>query len=180
MVSLRVQKIVTIDFERIVAMKQKYEIIKDNEKNTLILREYAELDKDTLSPLCEESYDITAIAAAVSGGKSTLVAALRTKNMYPPGLYAEKIANTVTELLGDGEKQAAELLFDDIELLNREREREIREAEIKDEVEVEEIDELLSDDFEDDEDDFEGSGEIKDINSLKVADDDYGNGEEEP
>ena len=161
-------------------MKQKYEIIKDNEKNTLILREYAELDKDTLSPLCEESYDITAIAAAVSGGKSTLIAALRTKNMYPPGLYAEKIAATVTELLGDGEKQAAELLFDDIELLNREREREIREAEIKDEVEVEEIDELLTDDFEDDEDDFEGGGEIKDINSLKVADDEYGDGDEEP
>jgi hypothetical protein len=171
---------VTIDPERIVAMKQKYEIIKDSEKNTLILREYAELDKDTLSPLCEESYDITAIAAAVSGGKSTLVAALRTKNMYPPGLYAEKIAATVTELLGDGEKQAAELLFDDIELLNREREREIREAEIKDEVEVEEIDELLTDDFEDDEDDFEGDGEIKDINSLKVADDEYGDGDEEP
>ena len=161
-------------------MKQKYELIKDSEKNTLILREYAELDKDTLSPLCEESYDITAIAAAVTGGKSTLVAALRTKNMYPPGLYAEKIAATVTELLGDGEKQAAELLFDDIELLNREREREIREAEIKDEVEVEEIDELLADDFEDDEDDFEGEGEIKDINSLKVADDEYGDGDEEP
>ena len=161
-------------------MKQKYEIIKDHEKNTLILREYAELDKDTLSPLCEESYDITAIAAAVSGGKSTLIAALRTKNMYPPGLYAEKIAATVTELLGDREKQAAELLFDDIELLDREREREIREAEIKDEVEVEEIDELLTDDFEDDDDDFEGGGEIKDINSLKVADDEYGDGDEEP
>jgi len=180
MVSLRVQKSVNFDPERIVAMKQKYEIIKDNEKNTLILREYAELDKDTLSPLCEESYDITAIAAAASGGKSQLIAALRTKNMYPPGLYAEKIADTVTELLGDGEKQAAELLFDDIELLNREREREIREAEIKDEVEVEEIDELLADDFEDDEDDFEGGGDIKDINSLKVADDEYGDGDEEP
>jgi hypothetical protein len=178
MVFLYVKKSVTIDPERIVAMKQKYEIIKDSEKNTLILREYAELDKDTLSPLCEESYDITAIAAAVSGGKSTLVAALRTKNMYPPGLYAEKIAATVTELLGDGEKQAAELLFDDIELLNREREREIREAEIKDEVE--EIDELLTDDFEDDEDDFEGDAEIKDVNSLKVADDEYGDGDEEP
>jgi hypothetical protein len=80
--------------------------------------------------------------------------------------------------LGEGEKQAAELLFDDIELLNREREREIREAEIKDEVE--EIDELLTDDFEDDEDDFEGGGEIKGINSLKVADGDYGDGDEEP
>ncbi|MFZ0132300.1 MAG: hypothetical protein WAK95_07145 [Desulfobacterales bacterium] len=159
-------------------MKQKYEIIKDDEKHTLILREYAELDKDTLSPLCEESYDIAAIATAVSGGKSALIAALRTKNMYPPGLYAEKIAAAVMDLLGRDDRQVAELLFDDIELLNREREIEIHQAELKEEVE--EIDELLTDEFEEEEDDFEGGGEIKDINSLKVADDEYVDGDEEP
>ncbi len=159
-------------------MKQKYEIIKDDEKNSLILREYAELDKDTLSPLCEESYDISAISAAVSNGKNALIAALRTKNMYPPGLYAEKIAAAVMDLLAGNDRQVAELLFDDIDLLNREREREIRLAEVKEEVE--EIDELLTDEFEDEEDDFEGGGEIKDINSLKVADDEYVDGDEEP
>jgi hypothetical protein len=158
-------------------MKQKYEIIKDDQKNTLTLREYAELDKDTLSPLCEESYDLAALAAAASDGKSALIAALRTKNMYPPGLYAERIADTVSGLMEEGERKAAELLFDDIELLDREREIEMREAELK--AEAEEIDDLLSDDFEDDEDDFEEGGEVKDINSLKVADEDYGDGEEE-
>jgi hypothetical protein len=165
-------------------MKQKYEIIKDDEKKTLILREYAELDKDILSPLCEESYDIDALAAAVSGGRSALVAALRTKNMYPPGFYAERIADAVAELLEGRERQVAELLFDDIELLNREREIERQQAEVAEKAkindEVEQIDELLADDFEDDEDDFEGGGEIKDINSLKVADDEYVEGEEEP
>jgi hypothetical protein len=165
-------------------MKQKYEIIKDDEKKTLILREYAELDKDILSPLCEESYDIDALAAAVSGGRSALVAALRTKNMYPPGFYAERIADAVAELLEGRERQVAELLFDDIELLNREREIERQQAEVAEKAEikdeVEQIDELLTDDFEDDEDDFEGGGEIKDINSLKVADDEYVEGEEEP
>ncbi|MFZ0241293.1 MAG: hypothetical protein WAL90_06550 [Desulfobacterales bacterium] len=159
-------------------MKQKYEIVKDDEKNILILREYAELDKDTLSPLCEESYEISAIAAAVSGGKSALIAALRTKNMYPPGLYAEQIAAAVMDLLAGGDRQVATLLFDDIDLLNRERESEIRQVEVKEEVE--EIDELLTDEFEDEEDDFEGGGEIKDINSLKVADDEYVDGDEEP
>jgi hypothetical protein len=165
-------------------MKQKYEIIKDDEKKTLILREYAELDKDILSPLCEESYGIDALAAAVSGGRSALVAALRTKNMYPPGFYAERIADAVAELLEGRERQVAELLFDDIELLNREREIERQQAEVAEKAEikdeVEQIDELLTDDFEDDEDDFEGGGEIKDINSLKVADDEYVEGEEEP
>lgn len=165
-------------------MKQKYEIIKDDEKKTLILREYAELDKDILSPLCEESYDIDALAAAVSGGRSALVAALRTKNMYPPGFYAERIADAVAELLEGRERQVAELLFDDIELLNREREIERQQAEVAEKAEikdeVEQIDELLTDDFEDDEDDFEGGGEIKDINSLKVADDEYVEGDEEP
>ncbi|MDZ7582557.1 MAG: hypothetical protein U5R30_18755 [Deltaproteobacteria bacterium] len=165
-------------------MKQKYEIIKDDEKKTLILREYAELDKDILSPLCEESYDIDALAAAVSGGRSALVAALRTKNMYPPGFYAERIADAVAELLEGRERQVAELLFDDIELLNREREIERQQAEVAEKAkindEVVQIDELLADDFEDDEDDFEGGGEIKDINSLKVADDEYVEGEEEP
>lgn len=167
-----------------MAMKQKYEIIKDDEKKTLILREYAELDKDILSPLCEESYDIDALAAAVSGGRSALVAALRTKNMYPPGFYAERIADAVAELLEGRERQVAELLFDDIELLNREREIERQQAEVAEKAkindEVEQIDELLADDFEDDEDDFEGGGEIKDINSLKVADDEYVEGDEEP
>lgn len=167
-----------------MAMKQKYEIIKDDEKKTLILREYAELDKDILSPLCEESYDITTLAAAVSGGQSALIAALRTKNMYPPGFYAERIADAVAELLEGRERQVAELLFDDIELLNREREIERQQAEVAEKAEikdeVEQIDELLADDFEDDEDDFEGGGEIKDINSLKVADDEYVEGEEEP
>ncbi len=165
-------------------MKQKYEIIKDDEKKTLILREYAELDKDILSPLCEESYDIDALAAAVSGGRSALVAALRTKNMYPPGFYAERIADAVAELLEGRERQVAELLFDDIELLNREREIERQQAEVAEKAkindEAEQIDELLADDFEDDEDDFEGGGEIKDINSLKVADDEYVEGDEEP
>ncbi len=50
-------------------MKQKYEFIKNTEKNTLVLREYAELDKDILSPLCEEEYDIKTITAAVAEGK---------------------------------------------------------------------------------------------------------------
>jgi hypothetical protein len=39
-------------------MKQKYEILKDEDNKRLIIREYAELDKDVMSLLCEESYGV--------------------------------------------------------------------------------------------------------------------------
>jgi hypothetical protein len=158
------------------AMKQKYEIIRDIQKKTLVLREYAELDKDTLSPLCEETYELRTVETALSGGKDALVAALRTKNMYPPGAYAEKIADAVAEMFGSADRQSAELLFDDIELLNKERE-ELEAAEAEVDEEAEDIDDLLTEEYEDE---YENEDEIKNINSLKVADDEYGDVEEEP
>ena len=111
-------------------MKQKYQIVKDDENKTVTIREYAELDKDILSPLCEEVYDSQAIASAISTGKNQLFDTIRTKNMYPPGAYVEKIALALREMfVVEGAQQNVELLFDDIELLTRDRE--------KDEVEPE-------------------------------------------
>jgi len=157
-------------------MKQKYEFIKNTEKKILILREYAELDKDILSPLCEEQYDIKTIEAAMAEGKDTLMAALRTKNMYPPGLYAEKIADVVTEFLGAADQDTADLLFDDIDLLKLEREQEA--LELAAEEEAANIDDLLSDE-DDFDDDFDGGGDLKGVGSFKVADDEYGDVDDE-
>ena len=152
-------------------MKQKYEFIKNTEKGILILREYAELDKDILSPLCEEQYNIKTIEAAMTEGKDILMTALRTKNMYPPGLYAEKIADVVTEFLVATDQDTTELLFDDIDLLKLEREQEA--LELAAEEEAENIDDLLSDEDDYDES-FESGGELKGVGSFKVADDEYG------
>lgn len=157
-------------------MKQKYEFIKDTEKKILILREYAELDKDILSPLCEEQYEIKAIEAAMKEGKETLMDALRTKNMYPPGLYAEKIADVVTEFLGAADQDTVDLLFDDIDLLKLEREQEA--LELAAEEEAANIDDLLSED-DDFDDDFETGGDLKGVGSFKVADDEYGDVDED-
>jgi hypothetical protein len=157
-------------------MKQKYEFIKDTDKKILILREYAELDKDILSPLCEEQYDIKTVEAAMKEGKETLMAALRTKNMYPPGLYAEKIADVVTEFLGAADQDTVDLLFDDIDLLKLEREQEA--LELAAEEEAANIDDLLSDD-DDFDDDFDSGGDLKGVGSFKVADDEYGDVEED-
>jgi hypothetical protein len=152
-------------------MKQKYEFIKDAEKNTLVLREYAELDKDILSPLCEEKYEIKTIEAAAKEGKESLMVALRTKNMYPPGLYAEKIADTVTVFLSEADQDKTEILFNDIDLLKLEREQEALELAAVEEAEN--IDDLLSEENDFNED-FDDSNDLKGVGSIKVADDDFG------
>jgi hypothetical protein len=150
-------------------MKQKYSILKDHHNRRLVIREYAELDKKIMSLLCEETYENKAIRPAIKSGKESLISILRTKNLYPPNSYTEKIADAVIDLYGSKGKDSVDLFFDDIELLTKEREV----LEIAEGLEDEscEMDELLEDDFEDT---YEDKGGIKKIDSsLKIADDDY-------
>ncbi len=151
-------------------MKQKYLILKDDDKKELIIREFAELDKEALSPLCEETYDTKDIKSAIKDGKEALIKALRTKNMYPPGVYANKIADSVMEIYASKEQQSLELFFDDIELINKEDVTAEALAELDNEPE--ELDELLQDDEYDES--YDEKGALKNINSpLKVADDEF-------
>ena len=155
-------------------MKQKYQITRDQEKQILTIREYAELDKDILSPLCEENYPMDAIEKAMQEKKEVLIAALRTKNMYPPGVYAERIAAGVAALLRS-QDQSVELFFDDIELLAAEEEA--MEHLLEEESEKD-LDDLLADDFEGD--NLNNGQGLKKLNSsLKIADNDYGDANEE-
>ena len=148
-------------------MKQKYLILKDNDKKELIIREFAELDKEVLSPLCEEIYDVKVIRSAIKEGKETLIQVLRTKNMYPPVIYANQIADAVLSIFAAKEPESLELFFDDIELINQDEQATVMLADL--ESESEEIDELLEDDYDENYDD---KGALKQINSpLKVADD---------
>jgi hypothetical protein len=140
--------------------------MKDTDKKVLIIREFAELDKEVLSPLCEETYDDKVIKSAIKNGKEALIAALRTKNMYPPGIYANQIADSVIKIYTSKEQQSMELFFDDVELINKEEEAAEALAELGNETE--EID-LLQNDYDEN---FEDKGALKNINSpLKVADD---------
>jgi hypothetical protein len=136
-------------------MKQKYSLIRDDDASRLIVREYGELDKDVLSLLCEESFPRDTVAAAMEQGRAALVAALRTNNMYPPGPYAERIAETVVSLYGEEGGQTADLEFDDREFLAQyQEEREVRETDEEEEEEgigseeedSEDLDDLLDDD----------------------------------
>ena len=100
-------------------MQQKYSIIKDKKNKQLIIREFAELDKNTLSLLCEEKYETATIKSAISRGKDALLVVLKTKNMYPPAIYAEKIAEDVIDIYQSEDKELVELVFNDLDLLTK-------------------------------------------------------------
>jgi hypothetical protein len=153
-----------------VTMKQKYEIQKDEDNKRLIIREFAELDKDVMSLLCEENYDKKAVKSAISAGREALITALRTKNLYPPGLYAGKIADKVAEMYGSKGKVSEEIVFDDLEFLARGHEA--AATAVSYEGEAPEIDELLDVGIE--EEKFEEGDEVKKLDSpLKIEDDEF-------
>jgi hypothetical protein len=137
-------------------MKQKFTIQKNDTEQQLIIRESAELDKDVMSLLCEVTFQADAIKSAMATGREALIAALRTRNMYPPRTYAEMIADAVQNLYQSKDSDTAELVFNDLDLLSHER----ASATVLDDIKEEaaEIDELLDDDFDDD---YEETAEIK-------------------
>ena len=156
-------------------MKQKFHIHKNDAEQQLIIKESAELDKDVMSLLCEVTFEADVIKNAMENGREALIAALRTRNMYPPRTYAEMIADTVQNLYTSHESDAAELLFDDLDLLTNER----NAAAVLDDIDDEagEIEDLLDNDFEDEYDD---QGDIKKINSpIKIDEDSSSDIEEE-
>ena len=97
-------------------MKQKYVVRLDNEIGQLSIQEYAELDKEMLSLLCEETYDAEVIKTAMARDRNALIQALRTNNMYPPGVYTERIADAIIEMFAPDGKTSAELFFEEREL----------------------------------------------------------------
>jgi hypothetical protein len=109
-------------------MRQKYRICQSQKKNTLNIKEFAVLDKDTKNVdssmlredhfdlICDQDDDGTAIARAADAGCDELVETLRTPNLYPIAPYAAKIAESVIDLSNRKEDRCVELFFDDTEL----------------------------------------------------------------
>ena len=153
-------------------MKQKYLILKGEDKKSLIIQEFAELDKDMLSLLCEETYDMKGIKSAVSEGKEAVVSAIRTSNMYPAGVYADKLADSVISLHNSKDQDSVEVFFDDFDLIStKNKKTEEPEAEVAEETA--EIDELIEEEDKYDEDFDEKTDPVKKIDSsIKVDDDD--------
>ncbi|MDH3574679.1 MAG: hypothetical protein OET07_15115 [Desulfobacteraceae bacterium] len=152
-------------------MKQKYTILKNDEKTAIIIREFAELDKETFSLLCEETFEDETVKLAIAKDKDTLIKTLRTQNLFPLGIYAEKIAEAVTKMYESGDDQPVELLFNDIDLLIKKEKKPLALDDIEEEAIG--IDDLLDEDVP--EEDFDEKSDIKNIPySLKISDDDSG------
>ncbi|MGA8178507.1 MAG: hypothetical protein WB792_00505 [Desulfobacterales bacterium] len=150
-------------------MKQRYTISKNDEKTGIIIKEFAELDKEIFSLLCEETYENEIVKAAVANGKDALIQTLRTQNLFPIGIYSEAIAEAVIKMYEAGDDQPVELTFDDLDLMLKESEVPLVIDDI-DEEEVE-IDDLLDEDLPDD--DYDEKSDIKNLPySLKISDDD--------
>jgi hypothetical protein len=150
-------------------MKQKYLIINDKKNKKFKIQEFAELNKEKLSLLCEEAYDYKTIKSAVSTGKEALISALRTNNLYPPGIYAEKIAYALVQLHKSKGEESVELFFDDINLLSKKRQSSGTTVQLEDDSA--DLDEMLEDDFDDDYPEKNGLKKME--SSLKIEDDGY-------
>lgn len=150
-------------------MKQKYSIHKDTEKQALVIKEYGELNKEILSLLCEETYPEVVIQGAIKEGKDALIKVLRTRNMYPPGVFANSIADLVITFYGSDGEQSAEIMLDDKEFFEKNGIDVPREEEAV-EGDEDDIDSVLEDNIDEV---YEEKKIIKDLKStLKVADDD--------
>jgi len=158
-------------------MKQKYSLYKNDENKKLVIQEYAELDKEILSLLCEETYEEEIVKAAIGEGPEALMEALRTRNMYPPSAFAHKIADAVITMYGMAGEQSMDIFFDDKEFFDTENL--IKEDEEELDTDADELDDLLED--EEIDDTYEDKKMIKNLkSSLKVADDESTDPDEEP
>ena len=154
-------------------MKQKYLVLKDDEAGKLAIQEYAELDKEMLSLLCEETYDTAAIKAAMEKDRNALIQALRTHNMYPPGTYTERIADAIVEMFQPGANSSVELFFEERDMFEPVVASAVIEPDDDEEEDTGiEVDDLLDDD-DDIDDDLEEKGIIKGLKkSIKISGED--------
>jgi hypothetical protein len=146
-------------------MKQKYAIIRDDAQKTLVVREYAELDKEMMSLLCEESYSQEAMSAAINEGHQAVIDAIRTNNMYPPTVFAEPIAQAIEGIFAEGGNSSAELFFDDKELFIKEPEEVDADIDAKDDDVA--VDDLLEEDDDIDDGLGDGLGDEKVVAGIK-------------
>ena len=143
-------------------MKQKYLITKNVKTRQLEIQEYAVLSgtmrrkdfpgvqDDEFSLLCEESYETKSVNNAIAEGKPSLINLLRTRHLFPIGMYMDKIAETVIALFAAKGDQSETLVFDDKEFIYGDPVEEEIEEEIDEESEVEttdDLDGLLKDDI---------------------------------
>ena len=148
-------------------MKQKFTILKGETDNQMVIQEHAELDKEILSLLCKESYEEEQVRAAMTRNVDTLIAVLRTRNLYPTRFAAEKISQGVFRYFESG--GPVDVFIDDAECMANKQETCAVVEDMGDGST--EIDDLLTDDDEMEES-YDEAMDIDKLNpSIKIADD---------
>jgi len=100
-------------------MKHKYVFSKDNGTGELSIKEYAELNKDVFTPICETVYDVKQFEAALAQGHAALMAEMRTQNFYPPTSFSEKIVFGISDMISTGGQEMVEIFCDDADFLTK-------------------------------------------------------------
>jgi hypothetical protein len=151
-------------------MKQKYMIARSEDGKGIVIKEYAEIDKDLFSVLCEQIYDIKEIQAAGQKGKSKLLTLIRNRNFFPPIGAAGQIIESIENLLHSGSDETVEIEINDSENLSG---KEVEMDVIEDmDDDGEQLDDLLDETVDVDVDVYDENMGIKEINSTLKVDDD--------
>lgn len=146
-------------------MKQKFTVSMSDDHRRLIIREFAELDTDLFSPLCEEAYSFESIQAAAHDAE--LVQLIRTDTFFPTHACALKLASAIRSLLSGDARDDLELLHDDSEFLTRKAKAKADKAVDLDDDDDNSLDGIIGDDDTDEFDDEIAMGP-----SLGLDDDD--------
>ena len=93
-------------------MKQKYAISRDDDNASITITEYSEVDKDIYAQLCTETFLIADLPKP-QDNPDGVIQAFRTRNMFPPGDYAVRIADSLAQLLADDAQRIIEVKIDD-------------------------------------------------------------------
>jgi len=98
-------------------MKQQFSISRNTGGEQIVIKEYAELDKGVYSLLCEESYAVQAVQAALAKGPGYVVTLLRTESFFPTSYFAEKLTASLDAYLKQESGDTINIEADDVECI---------------------------------------------------------------
>ncbi len=94
-------------------MKHKYAISRNDDNSRITISEHSEVDKDIFARLCAETFLVKDLPEVLKNNPAEIINTFRTKNMFPPTDYAERIADSLTELMADDTRRIIEVKIDD-------------------------------------------------------------------
>ena len=98
-------------------MKQRFSISRNTGGEQIVIKEYAELDKGVYSLLCEESYAIQAVKAALAKGPGHVITLLRTESFFPTSYFAQKLMASLDDFLQQESGDTIKIEADDAEYI---------------------------------------------------------------